>query len=200
MPSDISDRSWKRWAATPRCLSGSTDKTASKAIRTRNYGRELFELFSLGVGNYTETDIQEAARALTGWKLDGDRAVFAADRHDDGEKTVFGQRGAWRDTDIVRIVLEQPAAARFLAQALFRQFVSEEARPPDELIEPLARFFAKAITTSPAACAQSCSPSCSTAIMSGDRESKDLWNTQSSYCESSMPRCPSKISRPRWTA
>ncbi len=111
-----------------------------KGHPNENSGRELFELFSLGVGNCTETDIQEAARALTGWKLDGDRAVFAADRHDDGEKTVFGQRGAWRDTDIVRIVLEQPAAARFLAQALFRQFISEETRPPDKLIEPLAQI------------------------------------------------------------
>jgi hypothetical protein len=114
-----------------------------KGQPNENYARELFELFSLGVGNYTETDIQEAARALTGWRLDGDRAVFAADRHDDGRKTVFGQSGQWRDSDIVRIVLEQPATGRFLARALFRQFISEVESPPDGLIEPLAEELRK---------------------------------------------------------
>jgi uncharacterized protein (DUF1800 family) len=109
-----------------------------KGTPNENYARELFELFSLGVGNYTETDIQEAARALSGWRLDGDRAVFAAERHDDGEKKTFGQSGRWRDSDIVRIVLEQPAASRFLARALFRQFVSESMTPDDALVEPLA--------------------------------------------------------------
>ncbi|MEX2142438.1 MAG: DUF1800 domain-containing protein [Pirellulales bacterium] len=114
-----------------------------KGQPNENFARELFELFSLGVGNYTETDIQEAARALTGWRLDGDRAVFAADRHDDGQKTVFGQRGNWRDSDIVRIVLEQPAMGRFLARALFRQFISEVESPPDGLLEPLAEELRK---------------------------------------------------------
>jgi uncharacterized protein (DUF1800 family) len=114
-----------------------------KGTPNENYARELFELFSLGVGNYSEEDIREAARALTGWRLDGDRAVFAADRHDDGEKKTFGQSGRWRDSDIVRIVLEQPAAARFLARALFRQFVSESAAPTDALIEPLAEELRK---------------------------------------------------------
>jgi uncharacterized protein (DUF1800 family) len=110
-----------------------------KGTPNENYARELFELFSLGVGNYTETDIQESARALSGWRLDGDRAVFSAERHDDGEKKAFGQSGHWRDNDIVRIVLEQPAAGRFLARALFRQFVSESLTPDDALVEPLAQ-------------------------------------------------------------
>jgi uncharacterized protein (DUF1800 family) len=114
-----------------------------KGTPNENYARELFELFSLGVGNYTETDIQEAARALSGWRLDGDRSVFAAERHDDGEKKTFGQSGRWRDSDIVRIVLEQPAAGRFLARALFRQFLSESAMPSDALVEPLAEELRK---------------------------------------------------------
>jgi hypothetical protein len=109
-----------------------------KGQPNENYARELFELFSLGVGNYTETDIQEAARALTGWRLEGERAAFAAERHDDGQKTIFGQTGNWGDSDVVRIVLAQPAAARFIARALFRQFISEAETPPDALIEPLA--------------------------------------------------------------
>ena len=112
--------------------------TSVKGQPNENYARELFELFSLGVGNYTEADIQEAARALTGWRLDGERAEFAAERHDGGQKSVFGQSGNWRDSDVVRIVLAQPAAGRFLARALFRQFISEAETPPDALVEPLA--------------------------------------------------------------
>jgi uncharacterized protein (DUF1800 family) len=109
-----------------------------KGQPNENYSRELMELFALGVGNYTESDIQQAARALTGWSALGDRSEFKPERHDDGEKSVFGQKGPWRDTDIVRIILEQSAAGRLLARKLFRQFISEGDTPPDSLLEPLA--------------------------------------------------------------
>lgn len=108
-----------------------------------NYGRELLELFALGVGNYSERDVQEAARAFTGWTLEEDRAVFKVERHDDGDKTVLGQTGKWRDSDVVRIVLEQPATARHLARRLFREFISEAEAPPDALVEPLADHLRK---------------------------------------------------------
>ena len=78
------------------------------------------ELFSLGVGHYTEKDVREAARAFTGWRTDGVSFTFDAGLHDDGAKTFLGKTGAWDGGDVVRIVLEQPAAARFLVRKLYR--------------------------------------------------------------------------------
>ena len=106
-----------------------------------NYARELLELFSLGVGHYTEADIRDAARAFTGWNTNG--ATFSINRglHDDGPKTILGETGPWDGDDVVRIVLKQPEAARFLVRKLFRQFISEVESPPDALVEPLAARF-----------------------------------------------------------
>lgn len=114
-----------------------------------NYARELMELFSLGIynyrrpqqRNYTEQDIREAARAFTGWRLENDRPVFHPEDHDDGEKTVFGQRGRWRAEDIVRLCLEQESAAYFLTAKLFRFLVSDTLPAPPELLAPLAEEF-----------------------------------------------------------
>jgi hypothetical protein len=103
-----------------------------------NYAREVMELFSLGVNNYTEKDIKEAARAFSGWHTDGDTFEFNARYHDDDPKTILGQTGNWNGNDVVRILLEQPTCARFLVRKLFRFFVSELAEPSDRLIEPLA--------------------------------------------------------------
>ena len=114
-----------------------------KGKPNENYARELMELFSLGVGHYTEKDIREAARAFTGWRTDGEGFAFDARLHDGGPKTVLGQTGAWDGGDVVRIVLEQPAAARFLVRKLYRFLVSEKAVPPDSLLEPLCESFRK---------------------------------------------------------
>jgi uncharacterized protein (DUF1800 family) len=112
-----------------------------KAHPNENYGRELLELFSLGVGNYTEKDIREAARAFTGWHTTPAGFRFSAREHDDGVKTVLGQTGRWDGADVVRIVLNQPAAARFIVRKLYRDFISENERPSDQFIEPLCRHF-----------------------------------------------------------
>ena len=101
------------------------------------------ELFSLGVGHYTEADIREAARAFTGWRTDGAGFAFDARLHDGGPKTVLGQTGNWDGTDVVRIVLEQPASARFLVRKLYHFFVSEQPGVPDSLLEPLCDSFRK---------------------------------------------------------
>jgi hypothetical protein len=93
------------------------------------------------VGHYTEKDIREAARAFTGWRIVGPDFAFDARLHDGGTKTVLGQTGAWDGGDVVRIVLEQPAAARFLVRKLYRELVSETASPPDSLLEPLCESF-----------------------------------------------------------
>ncbi len=114
-----------------------------KGRPNENYARELMELFSLGVGNYTEKDIREAARAFTGWHTDGKGFRYDARSHDSGTKTVLGKTGAWDGTDVVRIVLEQPAAARFLVRKLYHYLISENAAPPDALLEPLCESFRK---------------------------------------------------------
>jgi hypothetical protein len=114
-----------------------------KGAPNENYARELMELFSLGVGNYSERDIREAARAFTGWHTDSEGFRFNAGAHDDGTKTVLAQTGAWDGTDVVRIVLEQPAAARFLVRKLYHFLISETAAPPAGLLEPLCEAFRK---------------------------------------------------------
>ena len=114
-----------------------------------NYARELMELFSLGVTNarrpgqrnYTEDDIRQAARAFTGLRLENGRAVFRERDHDDGEKNVLGQRGAWQADDIVRICLEQESTPYFITRKLFRFLVSDAFEPTPELLEPLASEF-----------------------------------------------------------
>jgi uncharacterized protein (DUF1800 family) len=112
-----------------------------KGKPNENYARELMELFSLGVGHYTEKDIREAARAFTGWHTDGKGFAFNDSSHDGDPKTVLGRTGAWDAGDVVRIVLEQPAAARFLVRKLYHFLISENAAPPDALLEPLCESF-----------------------------------------------------------
>jgi hypothetical protein len=114
-----------------------------KGKPNENYARELMELFSLGVGHYNEKDIREAARAFTGWRTDGAGFTFDARVHDSGPKTVLGQAGNWDGVDVVRIVLEQPAAARFLVRKLYHFLVNEKNAPPDALLEPLCESFRK---------------------------------------------------------
>ncbi len=97
-----------------------------KGHPNENFGREILELFSLGVGNYTESDIREAARAFTGWGLDGNRFTRRAEQHDTGEKGVFGRKGNFDGEQIVDLVLEHNACAPFIARKLYRYFVREE--------------------------------------------------------------------------
>lgn len=109
-----------------------------KAHPNENFAREVMELFSLGIGNYSEQDIKEAARAFTGWELRQDTFRFNRYQHDAGQKNVLGQTGTWTGDDVLRILLEQLAGGRFLVRKLFRYFVSETADSPAALIEPLA--------------------------------------------------------------
>jgi hypothetical protein len=114
-----------------------------KGKPNENYARELMELFSLGVGHYTERDVREAARAFTGWRTDGVGFAIDARSHDEGIKTVLGQTGRWDGGDVVRIVLEQPAAANFVVRKLYRFLISERAVPPNPLLDPLCESFRK---------------------------------------------------------
>jgi uncharacterized protein (DUF1800 family) len=98
-----------------------------KGHPNENLARELMELFTMGVGHYTEADVKEAARALTGWSLDEDAFTEVAARHDDGEKTILGHKGRWKGDDLVRLVLEHPATSRRLAWRVCELFLGEKA-------------------------------------------------------------------------
>jgi uncharacterized protein (DUF1800 family) len=116
-------------------------RDSKKGNPNENYARELMELFSLGIGHYTEHDIREAARAFTGWELRGTEPYFNAAQHDDGDKTVLGQTGKWAGADVVRICLVQPSAPSFIAGKLYRFLVSETVPAAPELLAPLAEQF-----------------------------------------------------------
>ena len=118
------------------------DATANRRAKpNENYAREVMELFSLGRGRYTEVDVREAARALTGRFITNERFSELPAQHDDGEKTILGRTGKFKGDDVASILLGQPGCAEFLARKLFRQFVSEVDPPSDALIAPLAEGF-----------------------------------------------------------
>jgi uncharacterized protein (DUF1800 family) len=112
-----------------------------------NFAREMLELFTLGAGHFNEGDIRAAARGLTGWSRTDDNRrqlpdfVYDEKLNDGSIKTFLGQTGPWRRADILRIVLQQPAASAHVCRRLYRWFISESAAPTDELIEPLAAEF-----------------------------------------------------------
>jgi uncharacterized protein (DUF1800 family) len=100
-------------------------QTNRKGHPNENLGRELLELFTLGVGNYTEADVKGAARALTGWSVDEGKFVEASDRHDDGEKTVLGATARYDGSRLLGHLLKQPGTADRVAKKLVRQFFGE---------------------------------------------------------------------------
>ena len=117
-----------------------------KVAVNENYGRELLELFSLGVGmdeefNYTEDDVKACARAFTGWNIAPAYPPFPFGRspwefrfdptdHDDGEKTFLGETGRWNGDDILDIICKQPATARFISRHMYNFFVADEPQIP----------------------------------------------------------------------
>jgi uncharacterized protein (DUF1800 family) len=116
---------------------------SKKGQPNENYARELMELFSLGIGNYTEKDIREAARAFTGWDIRDGKSFLNKAQHDDGIKTVLGRTGDWSGEDIVRICLDQECCTYFICGKLFKFLVSETIPPSRELLTPLADQFRK---------------------------------------------------------
>ena len=112
-----------------------------------NWGRELLELFSMGVGNYTEVDVRECSRAFTGWTIEpklprgpiGRHDWFFEYRpedHDDADKTFLGHSGNLNGEDIVRIISEHPSCAGFIARHLYNFFVADEAQVPAWSVTP----------------------------------------------------------------
>ena len=106
-----------------------------------NWGRELLELFSMGVSNYTEDDVRECSRAFTGWTMSPKLPRFhmgrwdwyfeyKEDDHDNGDKTFLGETGNFNGEDIIDIILKQPATARFVARHMYSFFVADEVQVP----------------------------------------------------------------------
>jgi len=129
------------------------DNTESHRVAlNENYGRELLELFSLGVGkdeafNYTEDDVKACARAFTGWNNAPAYPPFPYGRspwefrydpadHDDSEKTFLGETGRWNGEDIVNIICKQPGTARFLSRHMYNFFVADEVPVPSWRMTP----------------------------------------------------------------
>ena len=101
-----------------------------------NFARELFELFLLGEGNYTEQDIKEAARAFTGYRLRPltGEVFIAPNQHDAGPKTIFGQTGNFTGDDVIDLAYDLPAAGAFLPHELVKFYLSDTMLPPEYLL------------------------------------------------------------------
>jgi hypothetical protein len=121
-------------------LNGNTNVVAHA---NENYARELMELFTLGVGQYTEDDVRESARAWTGLRFDRftQTVWFSDTQHDHGSKTFLGRTGDFNGDDIVDIIFQQPQCARFFASSLLSYFVYNDPEP--ELIDEVASLLRK---------------------------------------------------------
>lgn len=97
-----------------------------KGAPNENFAREVMELFTMGVGNYTEQDVRECARAFTGWYFDDLAFKVNAAQHDDGRKTFLGRTGNFDGVDVIGIIFEQPVTAEYLAAKIYRFLVREE--------------------------------------------------------------------------
>ena len=112
-----------------------------------NYGREVLELFSMGIGSYTEDDVKECARAFTGWTFTQPIPLYpcghflpefeyVAEDHDEGVKSFLGHTGNFNGEDVIDIIVRQPATAEFVSRHLYSFFVADEAQVPAWSAEP----------------------------------------------------------------
>jgi uncharacterized protein (DUF1800 family) len=106
-----------------------------------NFAREVMELFALGEGNYSEKDITEAARAFTGWSYDrlNQEFIYRRNQHDGEPKTIFGKTGNFSGDDVLKSIVAQPQAARFITRKLWTFFANDN--PSDNLVDALANRF-----------------------------------------------------------
>ncbi|HEX8899169.1 MAG TPA: DUF1800 domain-containing protein, partial [Chthoniobacterales bacterium] len=104
---------------------------SQKEHPNENWARELMELFTVGIGNYSENDIRESARAFTGYRVDmtNQQFRFAVRQYDAGQKSFMGKTGTLTGDDIIDILAAQPACAQFIAKKLWRFFVEDEPSP-----------------------------------------------------------------------
>src|SRR5947207_1726241 len=128
-------------AKDPAMLVWLDQAESRKEHPNENFAREVMELFALGEGHYTEKDITEAARALTGWSYDRlkQRFVERPNLHDDGEKTVLGRTGNLDGKRFLEQIVAQPQSGRFITEKIWSYFAAEN--PPEELVSALADRF-----------------------------------------------------------
>jgi uncharacterized protein (DUF1800 family) len=115
----------------------------TKASPNENLGRELMELFMLGVGNYTEKDVKEAGRALTGWRvsLGSEACIFQPQHHDSRRKTILGVSGALNATSLVNLLLRRKECPRFVASRLWYRYASSSQPIPERTREAMVAAF-----------------------------------------------------------
>jgi uncharacterized protein (DUF1800 family) len=131
-------------ARDPAMLLYLDSATNRKVHPNENFAREVMELFCLGLGKYTERDIQELARCFTGWEIQHGEFKFNRYQHDYGRKTVLGKSGEFDGDEGLEIILGQPATAEFICGKLVRYFVADDEPLSPELIAPLASRFREA--------------------------------------------------------
>ena len=113
-------------ATNPAMIVYLNNQQNKKKAPNENFAREVMELFTLGVGNYTEHDIKEAARCFTGWQINKlGEFTFNEKDHDDGEKTVLGKTGNMKGEDVIEILLAKKQTALYVTRKIYREFVSE---------------------------------------------------------------------------
>jgi len=100
-----------------------------KGAPNENFAREIMEMFSMGVGNYSETDIREAARAFTGWNFVDLNFVVTPEKHDATAKTFFGKSGSFDGVDVIDVILAQPVTSEYVASKIYRFFVNQDVAP-----------------------------------------------------------------------
>ena len=112
-----------------------------KGEPNENFAREVMELFTLGEGHYTEQDIQQAAKAYTGWGLADDKLhyEYRPNNHDEDDKTVFGQTGNFAGEDVLNMICARAECAQFIAKKLWRFFAQDQ--PPQAVVDALAAEF-----------------------------------------------------------
>ena len=100
-----------------------------KGAPNENFAREIMEMFSMGVGNYSETDIREAARAFTGWNFVDLDFVVSPKKHDDTIKTVLGKQGGFDGVDVIDVILSQPVTSEYISSKIYQYFVRQDLSP-----------------------------------------------------------------------
>ena len=110
-----------------------------KGAANENFAREVMELFTMGVGNYSEMDVREASRAFTGWNFENLNFVVNPVLHDEDPKTFLGRTGNFDGVDVLHIILEQPVTAEYIGSKIYRFFAREDVAP--ELATALGNIF-----------------------------------------------------------
>ncbi|UKT63848.1 DUF1800 domain-containing protein [Pedobacter mucosus] len=125
---------------SPAMLQYLNNQQNRKGKPNENFARELMELFTLGIGNYTEQDIKESARSFTGWMYDKDGSfIFRPNLHDNGTKNFFGKIGNFEGENIIDLILEKPKTAEFISRKVYKFFVNDV--PNEDHVKELANHF-----------------------------------------------------------